>query len=179
MAPSRQLHKEEHLAKDALAVAGLLEQLEQPAAEKAKEAKEAEAFTCKYKGCNGKFTDAHDSGGSSKRNYGFCSIKCRSAGRLRKRPTASTGAGRATARTAARATASTGAGRASAWTAARAHAATGAGRASAGTAARATASTGARRASAGTANKPIGIPFVYRFSSPPHCVAVLARDIEA
>ena len=34
MEPSRQLHKEGHLAKDVLAVAGLMEQLEQPAAEK-------------------------------------------------------------------------------------------------------------------------------------------------
>jgi hypothetical protein len=71
IAPSRQLHKEEHLAKDALAVAGLLEQLEQPAAEKAKEAKEAEDLTCKYKGCYGKYTDARDSGASTKKNWGF------------------------------------------------------------------------------------------------------------
>jgi hypothetical protein len=35
-----------------------MEQLEQPATEKAKE---AEAFTCKYKGCNGKYTDARGS----------------------------------------------------------------------------------------------------------------------
>jgi hypothetical protein len=76
MAPSRQLHKEGHLAKDALAVAMLLEQLEQPVAEMAKE---AEAFTCKYKDCNGKYTDATDSGASSKKNYGFCSSKCREA----------------------------------------------------------------------------------------------------
>ena len=76
MAPSRQLHKEGHLAKDALAVAMLLEQLEQPATEKAKE---AEACTYKYKGCNGKYTDATDSGASPKKNWGFCSSKCREA----------------------------------------------------------------------------------------------------
>jgi hypothetical protein len=38
MEPSRQLHEEGHLAKDAVEAAGLLEQLEQPAAEKAKKA---------------------------------------------------------------------------------------------------------------------------------------------
>jgi hypothetical protein len=49
---------------------------EQAAAEKAKE---AGAFTCKYKGCNGKYTDARGSGGGSKKNYGVCSSKCRAA----------------------------------------------------------------------------------------------------
>jgi hypothetical protein len=39
----------------------LIKVLEQPAAEKAKE---AEDLTCKCKGCNGKFTDARDSGAS-------------------------------------------------------------------------------------------------------------------
>jgi hypothetical protein len=52
----------------------LLDQLEQPAAEKAKE---AEAWTCKYTGCNVKYTDATSSGAKSKRNYGFCSSECR------------------------------------------------------------------------------------------------------
>jgi hypothetical protein len=76
MEASRQLLEERHLAKDAVGhkhklLMELLEQprVEQPAAEKAKE---AEAFTCKYKGCNGKYTDARGSGGTSKRNYGFC-----------------------------------------------------------------------------------------------------------
>jgi hypothetical protein len=41
--------EEEHLAKDAVTKSALIELLEQPAAEKAKE---AEAFTCKV--CNGK-----------------------------------------------------------------------------------------------------------------------------
>jgi hypothetical protein len=36
MSAGRQLHEEGHLAKDTLAVAGLLEQLEQPVAEKGK-----------------------------------------------------------------------------------------------------------------------------------------------
>jgi hypothetical protein len=65
MAPSRQLHKEEHLAKDALAVAGLLEQLEQPAAEKA------------CRGCNVPYTDATSSGAKTKKNGGYCSKTCR------------------------------------------------------------------------------------------------------
>jgi hypothetical protein len=57
---------------------------EQAAAEKAKE---AEAFTYKYKGCNGKYTDARGSGGSSKKNHGFCSSKCRAGGGCEKGPT--------------------------------------------------------------------------------------------
>jgi hypothetical protein len=59
-----------------------MEQLEQPAAEKAKEAeKEAHTFTCKA--CTSPYTDG--SGGaasgsrSGKRNYGFCSSTCRTA----------------------------------------------------------------------------------------------------
>jgi hypothetical protein len=50
--------------------------LQQPATEKAKE---AEAFTCRYTGCNAKYTDATSSGAKSKKNYGFCSSKCREA----------------------------------------------------------------------------------------------------
>jgi hypothetical protein len=76
MSVGRQLHEEGLLAKDAVEAAGLLEQLEQPAAEKPKE---AEDWTCKYKGCNGKYTDARDSGASSKYNCGFCSSECREA----------------------------------------------------------------------------------------------------
>ena len=49
-----------------------IKMLEQPAAEKAKE---AEAFTCR--GCTGKYTDATSSGAKSKKNYGYCSMKCR------------------------------------------------------------------------------------------------------
>jgi hypothetical protein len=75
MTPSRELHEERHLANDALALAGLLEQLEQPAAEKAKEAKEAEGFTCK--GCNVPYTDATSSGAKTKNNGGYCSRTCR------------------------------------------------------------------------------------------------------
>jgi hypothetical protein len=52
----------------------LMELLEPPAAEKAKE---AEPFTCKYKGSTREYTDARDSGGSTKKNYGFCSSGCR------------------------------------------------------------------------------------------------------
>jgi hypothetical protein len=74
MEPSRQLHKEGHLAKDAVTKAVLMELLEQPAAEKAKE---AEDLTCRA--CYGKYTDARDSGGGSKNNYGFCSKTCRAA----------------------------------------------------------------------------------------------------
>jgi hypothetical protein len=46
------------------------------AAEKAKEA-QISAFTCKV--CNGKYTDGSGSGSGSKKNYGFCSSKCRAA----------------------------------------------------------------------------------------------------
>jgi hypothetical protein len=77
MSAGRQLHEEGHLAKDALAaVAGLLEQLEQPAAEKAKE---AEGFTYKYKGCTREYTDGSGSGSGTKYNCGFCSSECREA----------------------------------------------------------------------------------------------------
>jgi hypothetical protein len=61
--------------RDAVEAAVLLEQLDQPAAEKAKEAKEAEGFTCR--GCNVPYTDATSSGAKSKKNYGYCSMKCR------------------------------------------------------------------------------------------------------
>jgi hypothetical protein len=54
----------------------LIKMLEQPVAEKAKE---AEDWTCRYKGCNGKYTDATSSGASTKKNWGFCSSKCREA----------------------------------------------------------------------------------------------------
>jgi hypothetical protein len=76
MSPSRQLHKEGHLAKDALAVAGLMELLGPPATEKAKE---AEAFRCKYKGCTREYTDGGGSGSGTKYNCGYCSGKCREA----------------------------------------------------------------------------------------------------
>jgi hypothetical protein len=49
-----------------------MELLEQPATEKAKE---AEDLTCRA--CYGKYTDARDSGGGSKKNYGLCSRTCR------------------------------------------------------------------------------------------------------
>jgi hypothetical protein len=75
MSADRQLQEERHLANDALALAGLLEQLEQPAAEKAKEAKEAEGFTCKI--CNVPYTDATSSGAKTKKNCGYCSKTCR------------------------------------------------------------------------------------------------------
>jgi hypothetical protein len=75
MSAGRQLHEEGHLANDALALAGLLEQLEQPAAEKAKAAKEAEGFTCR--GCTGKYTDATSRLAKTKKNCGYCSKTCR------------------------------------------------------------------------------------------------------
>ena len=50
-----------------------MELLAQPVAEKPKEAKEAEGFTCKYKDCNGKYTDGSGSGASTKYNRGYCS----------------------------------------------------------------------------------------------------------
>jgi hypothetical protein len=76
MSAGRKLHEEGHLARDAVEAAVLLEQLEQPAAEKAKE---AGAWTCRYKGCNVKYTDATSSGASTKKNYGYCSSECREA----------------------------------------------------------------------------------------------------
>jgi hypothetical protein len=74
MEPSRQLHKEGHLAKDAVEQKLLMELLEQPVAENAKE---AEDLTCKA--CYGKYTDARDSGGGSKKKDGVCSKTCRAA----------------------------------------------------------------------------------------------------
>jgi hypothetical protein len=52
----------------------LVELLEQPATEKAKE---AEAFTCR--GCTGKYTDGSSSGSGTKYNCGYCSSECREA----------------------------------------------------------------------------------------------------
>jgi hypothetical protein len=77
MAPIRDLHEAEKVAGDAVEHKLLMELLEQPAAEKAKE---AEAWTCKYTGCNVKYTDATSSGAKSKKNYGFCSFAAVSAG---------------------------------------------------------------------------------------------------
>jgi hypothetical protein len=54
----------------------LIKQLEQPAAEKPKE---AEDFTCK--GCTGKYTDGSGSGSGTKYNCGYCSSKCRTPGK--------------------------------------------------------------------------------------------------
>ena len=55
-----------------IAELALIEQLGQPAAEKAKE---AEIFTCRV--YTGKYTDGSGSGSGSKKNYGFCSSKYR------------------------------------------------------------------------------------------------------
>jgi hypothetical protein len=82
MAAGRQLHEEGSAVKDAVTKTLLMEQLEQPAAEKeryaAEKVKEAETFTCKI--CTGKYTqkEAACSGSGSKNNWGFCSSKCRS-----------------------------------------------------------------------------------------------------
>jgi hypothetical protein len=57
-----------------IAELALMELLEQPAAEKAKE---AAFFTCKV--CNGKYTDARGSGSGTKYNCGFFSKACRAA----------------------------------------------------------------------------------------------------
>jgi hypothetical protein len=74
MVADRELHEAKKVAEDAVTKAALMELLEQPAAEKAKE---AGALTCRV--CYGKYTDARDSGGGSKKNYGFCSRTCRAA----------------------------------------------------------------------------------------------------
>jgi hypothetical protein len=73
----RETHELFHGKLELIEELALIKQLEQPAAEKAKEAKEAEGFTCRYKGCNGKYTDATSSEAKSKRTYGFCSSVCR------------------------------------------------------------------------------------------------------
>jgi hypothetical protein len=70
----RETHELFHSKLELIEELALINMLEQPATEKAKE---AEAFTCKYKGCNGKYTDVTYSGGKCKRNYGFCSSECR------------------------------------------------------------------------------------------------------
>jgi hypothetical protein len=72
MEPSRELHEEGLLGRGAVEKAVLLEQLEQPAAEKAKKAKEK---ACK--GCNVPYTDATSSGAKTKNNGGYCSKTCR------------------------------------------------------------------------------------------------------
>jgi hypothetical protein len=73
----REAHELFHGKLELIEELALIKQLEQPAAEKAKETKEAEGFTCRYKGCNGKYTDATSSEAKSKRTYGFCSSECR------------------------------------------------------------------------------------------------------
>jgi hypothetical protein len=95
MSAGRQLHEEGHLANDALALAGLLEQLEQPAAEKAKAAKEAEGFTCR--GCTGKYTDATSRLAKTKKNCGYCSKQQDVQGGFEKGTTCTTEAVRARA----------------------------------------------------------------------------------
>jgi hypothetical protein len=81
--PGRQLHEEGKLAQGSVEKALLMEQLEQPAAEKEREAaekeKEAQTFTCKA--CTSKYTDGSGSGSGTKYSCGYCSSKCRAAKR--------------------------------------------------------------------------------------------------
>jgi hypothetical protein len=74
MSAGRQLHEEGHLAKDALAVAGLLEQLEQPAAEKAKEPRRW--ATCDHGRRKGSCKDC----GTGRCKHGRQRGKCRDCG---------------------------------------------------------------------------------------------------
>jgi hypothetical protein len=75
MASGRELlHEAEKVAGDAVEHKLLMELLEQPAAEKAKE---AEDLTCRV--CYEKYTDARGSGGGTKKNHGLCSKTCRAA----------------------------------------------------------------------------------------------------
>jgi hypothetical protein len=81
----RQLLEERRLAKDAVTKAALMELLGKPtpgARPTPGKAKEAEDLTCRV--CYGKYTDARDSGGGSKKNYGFCSRTCRDNNKNRK-----------------------------------------------------------------------------------------------
>ena len=64
----REAHELFHSNLELIEELALIKMLEQPATEKAKE---AEAFTCKYKGCNGKYTDARGSGGRTEKNCFF------------------------------------------------------------------------------------------------------------
>jgi hypothetical protein len=68
--PSRQLHEERHLAKDAVEAAVHMEQLEQPTPRKAKE---AEVFACKI--CPREY--------GGKRNCGFCSSEYRASNKAK------------------------------------------------------------------------------------------------
>jgi hypothetical protein len=72
MGPRRQAHEEGHVAKDAVETAALMEELEQPAAEKKREAAEREKARSKEaregqpcKLCNKRYTDASGSGGGT------------------------------------------------------------------------------------------------------------------
>ena len=90
MGPSRQLHEEGLVAKDAVVAELLMESLGKPTPRKESEprkAKEAEVFTCRV--CPAQYTDATERGGDGKRNCGFCSRECRTAKRkgVRKQPT--------------------------------------------------------------------------------------------
>jgi hypothetical protein len=71
----RETHELFHGKLELIEELALIKQLEQTPAEKAKEAKEAEGFTCR--GCTGKYTDARGSGGGTKYNCGYCSKTCR------------------------------------------------------------------------------------------------------
>jgi hypothetical protein len=71
----RETHELFHGKLELIEELALIKQLEQPAAEKAKEAKEAEGFTCR--GCNAPYTDATSSGAKTKKNCGYCSRTCR------------------------------------------------------------------------------------------------------
>jgi hypothetical protein len=67
----RETHELFHGKLELIEELALFMQLEQPAAVKAKVAKEAEGFTCR--GCNVPYTDATNSGAKTKKNCGFCS----------------------------------------------------------------------------------------------------------
>jgi hypothetical protein len=68
----RELHEAEKVAGDAVEQEPLMESLGEPTPRKEREprkAKEAEDLT--RRACYGKYTDARDSGGGSKKNYGW------------------------------------------------------------------------------------------------------------
>jgi hypothetical protein len=81
----REAHELFHSKLELIEELALIKKLEQPATEKAKE---ADAFTCKYKGCTREYTDGSGSGSGTKYNCGYCSRKCREAAKKAPRPVA-------------------------------------------------------------------------------------------
>jgi hypothetical protein len=80
----REAHELFHSNLELIDELAYIKMFEQPATEKAKEAKEAEGFTCI--GCNVPYTDATSSGAKTTKNSGYCSKTCREAPRAPPKP---------------------------------------------------------------------------------------------